>query len=84
MTKKITKNENKLLQEIIESEIDGIGSGYSEFDGIGITNKQKGILSSLIKKGLIYDSMEDFAGDDGVTPMYCTTDLINSIGSQSK
>jgi len=76
MTTQITKNENVLLQEIIECEVDGVGMGYSEYDGFGITNEEKGTLSSLIKKGLVYDSFQD---DDEFGPMYCTTPLINNI-----
>ena len=49
-TIKITKLENELLTEIMECESDGLGMGYSEYDGIGISNQEKGVLSSLIKK----------------------------------
>lgn len=72
----ITENENELLNEIIESEIDGVGMGYSEFDGFGISNEEKGTLSSLIKKGLVYNSFEH---DNEINSMYCTTDLRNNI-----
>ena len=79
MTIEITKIEKILLQEIIDSEADGQNTGYSEYDGLGISNKEKGTLSSLIKKGLVYDSMADWSYEDGVVPMYCTTELANNI-----
>jgi len=68
---KITKLENKLLNSIMLGENDGIGMGYSEYNGEGISNQEKGVLSSLIQKGLVYDSKEDYDEWD-YEPMYCT------------
>jgi len=79
MKTQITKKENLLLHEIIDSEVDGKNTGYSEFDGLGLNDEDKGVLSSLIKKGLVYNSNEDLTIEEGWEPMYCTTELINSI-----
>ncbi len=70
---KITQLEENLLHEIMSSELDGLGMGYSEFDGLGLDNESKGVLASLIKKGLVYDSTygeEIIDGED--YRMYCT------------
>jgi len=72
----LTKLENDLLTEIMENELDGVGMGYSEYDGEGISNQTKGVLSSLIQKGVVYNA---FDGDDDETPMYCTTELRDNI-----
>ena len=82
-TIKITKLESKLLHEIMSSESDGLGMGYSSFDGLDITNEEKGVLSSLIKKGLVYDSTcgeEIIYGED--YRMYCTNpdQLLKVVG----
>ena len=66
---KLTELEYELLQEIQEHEVDGINMGYSEYDGKGISNQEKGVLSSLIQKGLVYDSYEH---DDDFDSMYCS------------
>lgn len=52
----LTKMETEMLVEIMECEVDGLDMGFSEFDGRGLTPTQKGVLSSLIKKGMVYDS----------------------------
>ncbi len=69
---KITDLEKQLLKTIIDNEVDGIGKGYSEYDGQGIDNETKGVLSSLIQKDLVYDSMASFKDDHDYMPMYCT------------
>ncbi len=71
-TIKITKLENELLNDIMLGENDGIGLGYSEYDGLDISNEEKGVLGSLIKKGLVYDSKEDESNLFDYEPMYCT------------
>jgi len=76
---KITQLENTLLNEIMECENDGVGMGYSEYDGQGISNQEKGVLSSLIQKGIVYDSWATEIGEDDYAPMYCTTDLRENI-----
>ena len=73
MKVQITKLENELLNEIISCEVDGIGMGYSEYDGEGISNEEKGVLSSLIQKELVYDSHISSRGQTSYTPMYCTS-----------
>ena len=47
---KITKLENKLLNDIMLGENDGVCVGYSEYDGFDISNQEKGVLGSLLKK----------------------------------
>jgi hypothetical protein len=58
MEKKLTNLESELLKEII-----GL---YNEDDNIcfnrQLTNQEKGIISSLVKKELIYDSFEGMEG----------------------
>jgi len=71
-TIKITKLENELLNEIMLGECDGIGMGYSEYDGLNVSNQEKGVLGSLIKKGLVYDSQENNIDEFDYQPMYCT------------
>ena len=73
MKVQITKLENQLLNEIMECEVDGIGMGYSEYDGENISNQDKGVLSSLIQKGLVYDSQQWNKDDRGYCPMYCSS-----------
>ena len=65
----ITKLENEMLIDIMNGENDGVGMGYGETDGLGFTPEQKGVLSSLMKKGLVYNSMD---GEPDDTPMYCS------------
>ena len=53
--------------------------GYSAFDGLEITNEEKGVLASLIKKGLVYDST---CGEEWQERMYCTNpdQLLKVVG----
>jgi len=67
---KLTKLELELLIDIMQGELDGIGMGYSEYSGEGISNEEKGVLRSLMKKGFVYDSKSSYAGKE---QMYCTT-----------
>ena len=75
----VTQLEYDLLHRIMNCENDGVGMGYSEFDGKGISNVEKGVLSSLIKKELVYDSWEDYIEEEDYNPMYCTTQLRDNI-----
>lgn len=72
-TIKITKLENELLNEIMLGELDGIGMGYGEYDGLNASNQEKGVLGSLIKKGLVYDSQGHNVNEFNYEPMYCTS-----------
>ena len=67
----LTDLETAMLKRIQNLEVDGIGMGFSEFDGYNLTPQEKGVLSSLIQKGIVYDSTD---GDqDFPTPMYCSS-----------
>ena len=66
----MTHLQKAMLRDIQEGETDGIGMGYSEFDGEGLTPEQKGVLGSLVAAGYVYDSFE---GQEGFDSMYCTT-----------
>jgi len=70
----ITKNEKELLIDIMTGENDGVGMGYSETTGLGLNNLFKGVLSSLVQKGLVYDS----EGSEDV-PMYCTRKTVETV-----
>ena len=65
----VTELEKEMLIDIMNGENDGVGMGYGETDGLGFTPVQKGVLSSLMQKGFVYNSM-DMEIDE--TPMYCT------------
>jgi len=58
MKKQLTQLETKLLNEII--------SMYDENDNLCFTREltqiEKGVISSLVKKGLVYDSFEGESG----------------------
>ena len=66
---KITEKELELLEIIMDCETNDVGSGFSEFivknkkfygrEEIIMNNVKKGVLSSLLKKELIYDSYYD-------------------------
>ena len=53
-TKNLTEKESLMLQEII--------SNYDEDDNLcftrQLTQEEKGVIGSLVKKGLVYDSFE--------------------------
>lgn len=67
----LTELETAMLKRIQNLEVDGIGMGFSDFDGYNLTPQEKGVLSSLIQKGIVYDSTE--GEDDYPTPMYCSS-----------
>ena len=81
-TIEITALEDKMLKEIIEAEIDGVGRGYSEFKiNSKMANQEKGVLSSLIQKGLVYDSYDN---DEDLGQMWCTTSLRDNVKVKNK
>lgn len=55
---KITKLEAQMIHSIFMCEGSGVAWGYSEFERFdgSLTNQDKGVLSSLYKKGLICES----------------------------
>lgn len=65
----ITKLEKEMIIYIMNGENDGLGMGYGETDGLGFTPEQKGVLSSLFQKGLVYDSMD---GEPDERRMWCS------------
>ena len=77
LNKVLTPLEIEMLVEIMECENDGVGMGYSEYDGTGLTPTQKGVLGSLVKKEMVYDSYENYDEDDGEGQMWCSIE--NSI-----
>lgn len=66
----MTQRQIAMLKEIQESENDGIGMGYSEFDGVGLSPEEKGVLGSLVAEGYVYNSA---TGWEGVVAMFCST-----------
>jgi len=66
----MTQLQRAMIKDIQEGENDGVGMGYSEFDGAGLTPYQKGVLGSLVAGGYVYNSFE---GQEGFDAMYCTT-----------
>lgn len=57
MKTELTQKEINLLKEINACTHDFVNSGYSDFTNDDVKTKSRaGILSSLIKKGLVYDS----------------------------
>lgn len=63
----ITQLEINVLRMVANSQIE---DGFSEYDYVS-SSQEKGILGSLVKKGLVYDARESESGDDF---MYCLTD----------
>ena len=63
----MTKLEIAVLTNVARSQIE---DGFSEYDSVSGAF-EKGILGSLVKKGLVYDAREYEQGDDY---MYCLTD----------
>lgn len=59
MTTQLTNLENQLLNEIIKM--------YDEEDNLcftrQLTQQEKGVISSLVKKGLVYDSFENMENE---------------------
>ena len=66
----MTQRQRAMLKDIQEGENDGIGMGYSEFDGFCLTPEEKGVLGSLVAEGYVYNSHEEDPFND---PMYCST-----------
>lgn len=62
----LTPTEIKVLGMVSRSQIE---DGFSEYDSVSSAS-EKGILGSLVKKGLVYDAREMEPGDDY---MYCLT-----------
>lgn len=66
MKANLTQNELTTLQKVANSQIE---DNYSEFTSVQ-SNEEKGILGSLVKKGLVYDCYEGM----GMGYMYCLTE----------
>lgn len=66
----LTERQKAMLKEIQEGENDGIGMGYSEFDGVGLTPEEKGVLGSLVAEGYVYNSATGWEDSEA---MYCST-----------
>lgn len=64
--KNLTKNEIKVLTDVASRQIEDNYSEYTSVDSV----QEKGVLGSLVKKGLIYDAYEGM--DMGY--MYCLTE----------
>jgi hypothetical protein len=63
----MTELEIKVLGMVSRSQIE---DGFSEYDYVSSAS-EKGILGSLVKKGLVYDARELEQGNEF---MYCLTD----------
>ena len=66
----LTEPQKAMLKDIQEGENDGIGMGYSEFDGKGLTQEEQAILDSLLAGGYVYNSA---TGWEDTEAMYCST-----------
>lgn len=64
--KNLTQKEIEVLKMVADSQIE---IGFSEYDYVR-TPQEKGLLGSLVKKGLVYDAYGWEEGDDF---MYCLT-----------
>lgn len=64
--KNLTKNEIETLANVANLQVE---DNYSEYTSVN-SNSEKGLLGSLVKKGLIYDCYEGM--DMGY--MYCLTE----------
>ena len=62
----LTTEEVKVLGMVSRSQIE---DGFSEYDSVNSAS-EKGVLGSLVKKGLVYDAREMELGDEY---MYCLT-----------
>jgi hypothetical protein len=60
----LTQTEIDVLTMVSKAQIE---EGYSEYDSVNSAS-EKGILGSLVKKGLVYDAREFEAGEEY---MYC-------------
>lgn len=58
MSKKLTNLEVKLMEEITSMYDETCNTCFTR----QLTSQEKGIISSLVKKGLIYDSFEGESG----------------------
>ena len=66
----LTEKETKLLTEIKRKQNEW---GHSDFMDNNCRSKSRaGVVSSLLKKGLIYDSYDNF---DSEGQMYCLTEI---------
>jgi len=66
----MTQLQKAMLKDIQEGENNGIGMGYSEFDGKGLSPEQKGVLGSLVADGYVYNSATGWEDSDA---MFCST-----------
>jgi hypothetical protein len=62
----LTTEEVKVLGMVSRAQIE---DGYSEYDSVS-SPSEKGVLGSLVKKGLVYDAREM---EDTNEYMYCLT-----------
>jgi hypothetical protein len=76
MTTQLTSKEVALLSEIAFYQT---ADNHSEFDYVN-TNSQKGVLSSLIKKDLVFNVHEDLEEDFF---MYCLTEKGMQVCNQN-
>jgi hypothetical protein len=71
MNTQLTALENELLNEIVGM--------YDENDNLcftrELTNQEKGVMSSLVKKGLVYDSFESEKGEGYESHNYFPSDI---------
>lgn len=66
----MTQLQKAMLKDIQQCENDGLGMGYSEFDGVGLTPSEKGVLGSLVAEGYVYNSATGWEDSDA---MFCST-----------
>jgi len=66
-TQQLTPTEIQVLTMVAKSQIE---DNYSEYDSVSSAS-EKGILGSLVKKGLVYDARELEAGEEY---MYCLSE----------
>ncbi len=71
----LTTEEVKVLGMVSRSQIE---DGFSEYDSVS-SPSEKGVLGSLVKKGLVYDARENEIGNEY---MYCLTPLGFEMCSQ--
>ena len=61
MENRLTPNELQVLSNVAGSQIE---ENYSEYTSVG-SNKEKGILGSLVKKGLVFNGYEGYEKEMG-------------------